>query len=263
MNQITKIVQQIGNGGHIYLPREIVGQKVVISLVEKSIGDIEEEILTLLKPYLKQVEGIYLYGSYSRNEQTTESDIDVLVITDGKIEIKKKVNEYEITCATIEQIENTLKNNAVLILPILRESRAILNGGLIKKYTTMKLNKKNTSWYIETTESALKLAKYAVEEDKITDMPGIVYSLILRLRGLLLIKLLIDEENYSNKKAIDYLIKDKIQREKAEQEYRMYREHRDDKSISKNSLNAKDMGSLYKSVYNLYFEVKSIWEKLK
>jgi len=67
----------------------MVGQKVIISLVEKTIEEIEDEILYILKPYLKHIQGIYLYGSYARNEQTPESDIDILVITDG-IKIKKK-----------------------------------------------------------------------------------------------------------------------------------------------------------------------------
>ena len=44
MKQITKTVQQIGNGGHIYLPKELIGNRVIISLAEKSIEEIEERI---------------------------------------------------------------------------------------------------------------------------------------------------------------------------------------------------------------------------
>ncbi len=184
MEQITKVVQQIGNGGHIYLPKDIVGRKVVISLMEKSVADIEDEALEILKPYLKHISGIYLCGSYARNEQTPDSDVDVLVLTDGSVKIKKRINEYEIVSASLEKIENTIKNNAVMILPLLREAKPILNQGLIEKYRTAILNKRNTRWYIETTESALKLNEYLINERDMKNLSAIVYSLIMRLRGL-------------------------------------------------------------------------------
>ena len=83
MIQITKVVQEIGNGGHIYLPKEIVGKKVLISLVEKGIGDIKEEVLGILKPHLNHISGVYLYGSYVNGYYKKDSDIDLLII--GKI----------------------------------------------------------------------------------------------------------------------------------------------------------------------------------
>ncbi len=261
--QITKLVQQIGNGGHIYLPKEMVGHKVSISLVEKSIEEIEGEILTILRPYLKHIEGIYLYGSYARNEETPESDIDVLVITKSEVKIEKRINEYEITCTTIEQIEKTLDNNAVLILPILKESKAILNEELIERYKSRKLNKKNSQWYIDTTESALELARYAVEEKEIREVPALVYSLILRLRGLYLIEALISGKEYSNKSVIEFLIKNKITVDKSEQLYAMYREYRDNKKISKNNLCSEDIHQLYNVVYDYSKKVRSLWERLK
>ena len=258
-----KIVQQIGNGGHIYLPKELVGQKILITSVEKTIKDIEEEIFYILKPYLKHIKGIYLYGSYARNEQKPDSDIDILVITDNQAEIKKKVNEYEIISATPEQIEKTINNNAVLILPILRESKPLLNQQLIEGYKKQRLTKKNTRWYIETTESSLNLAKDWIADKDANSMPNIVYPLILRLRGLSLIKSLIYNTNYSNKGIINYLVKKGISANKAEQFYKVYREHRDNKAISKNYLNYKDIERLYSIVHRCYLEVKSIWEKLK
>ena len=259
----TRVVQQIGNGGHIYLPKELIGQKVAVNLVEKTMEDIEEEILNILKPHLKHIEGIYLHGSYARNEQTLGSDIDVLVITGGKIEIEKRVNEYEIISATSEQIEKTINNNAVLILPILKEAKPILNQQLIEKYKKEKLTKKNTRWYIETTESSLKLAKDWIADKDMNSIPNIVYPLILRLRGLYLIESLIHNRGYSNEGIINYLIKKGVSHDKAEQLYKMYREHRDNKTISENVLNYEDIEKLYNIVYKYYLEVKLLWEKLK
>ncbi len=259
MKQITKTVQQIGNGGHIYLPKETIGKKVVITLKEKTIEDIEEEIINMLKPYLKHIKGIYLHGSYARKEQTPESDIDILVITDGKIKIKKKINGYEITSVSIEQLEKAVGYTAPLVLPILREAIPILNQQLIEKYKQEKLTKKNTKWYIETTESSLELAKYLVEEK---DLRGVVYPLIMRLRGLHMISSLIKNKKYSERDVVSYLIKKGIHIDKINQLKRMYREIRDKKTISDNSLNNQDISKLYKAVYEYYQEVKSLWEKL-
>ncbi len=261
MKQITKIVQEIGNGAHIYLPKETIGKKVVITLAEKTVEDIEKEIISMLNPYLKHIKGIYLHGSYARNEQTPESDIDILVITDGKIKIKKRIREYEIISSTEKQIEKTIKNNAVLILPIIKEAKPILNQDITEEYKRQKLTKKNTRWYIETTESSLKLAKNWISDKDIKSMPNIVYPLILRLRGLYLIEALIHDKKYSNEDIIDYLAKKNIN--KSEQLYRMYREHRDNKTISKNSINYTDIEKLYGVVYKYFQKVKLLWEKLK
>lgn len=260
MEQIIKMVQQIGNGGHIYLPKEIVGKKVVITLIEKTIEDIEEEIIKMLKPYLKHTKGIYLYGSYARNEQTPDSDIDVLVITDGKIKIKKRINEYEITSISSERLEKAIEYTAPLILPLLKEAVPILNQSLIEKYKQEKLTKKNTKWYIETTESSLELAKYLVEEK---DIEGVVYPLIMRLRGLRMIASLIENKQYSEREVISYLIKKGIPLDKIRQLNKMYREIRDKKTISDNSLNYEDASKLYKAAYEYFQEVKLLWEKLK
>ena len=259
MIQITKVVQEIGNGGHIYLPKEIVGKKVLISLVEKGIGDIKEEVLGILKPHLNHISGVYLYGSYARGEQAPESDIDILVISDGKVKISKRINEYEIICSSLEEIEKTIENNAVIILPILKE--AILNESLIERYKEEKLTKKNARWYIETTESSLKLARHLI--DKRDVIPTIVYPLMLRLRGLYLMDALAHNKRYFNKDIMLYLVKKGVPLDTAKQLYTMYREYRDEKSISKNSLNYEDISKLYDIVHNYFQEIKALWAKLK
>ena len=261
--QITKIVQQIGNGGHIYLPKEMVGQKVVVSLIEKKIEEIEEEILSILRPNLKHIKGVYLYGSYAREEQTAESDVDILVITDSKVKIKERVGEYELVSATVKQIESTIGNNAVLILPILKEAKSILNKGLIEEYRKRALTKKNTKWYIETTESSLKLAEDWISDKDKDSMPNIIYPLVMRLRGLYLIESLVYGKKYSNREIIRYMVNKGISQDKARQLYRLYREHRDNKDISENSLSYEDVDKLYDIVYKYFQKVRLLWEKLK
>ena len=260
MEQITKIVQQIGNGGHIYLPKETIGKKVVISLKEKSVEEIQEEIIDMLKPYLKDIQGVYLHGSYARNEQTPKSDIDILVITNKKI--KKRINEYEIISVTEKQIENTIKNNAVLILPMIREAKAVMNQQLIEKYKKEKLNKRNTRWYIESTETSLGVSGEAIKEKDKSLIPSIVYPLIMRLRGLHLIVCLIYNRKYSNEQVNHYLMKE-LSSYKVKELNTIYREHRDEKSISLHSIDYSDISKVYELTKKYLNEVKRLWAKLK
>lgn len=260
MKQITKTVQEIGNGAHIYMPKEMIGKKVVITVKEKSIEDIETEVITILRPYLKHIKGIYLHGSYARNEQTMESDIDILVITDKKI--KKRINEYDIISATEKQIENTIKNNAVLILPILKEAKPILNEELIEKYRKEKLTKKNTRWYIESTETSLGVAREAIEAKDEELIPNLVYPLIMRLRGLHLIVCLIYNKAYSNKQVDGYLVQNGLPLNKVKELNRIYRQNRDGKIISLHSINYNDVTKLYGLTQKYLSEVKRLWGKL-
>ena len=262
MNGIVKVVQQIGNGGHVYLPKELVGKKVAVSVVEKSIEDIRGEFMGMLHKELEHIKGIYLYGSYTRGEQTAESDIDVLVITDGKVKIKQKINEYDIVSATTSEIQNTLKNNAVLLLPILKEAKALLNCQLIEEYKHEILTKKNTKWYIETTKSSLNLAGRMIDDWDKGSIANVIYPLIMRLRGLYLIKSLVLAKSYSNKQLIDSISEAGITGAKVKEIYRMYREYRDSKHISANTLNKEDVVKLHNLTEKELKKVKLLWEKL-
>jgi predicted nucleotidyltransferase len=247
MQQLTKTVQEIGNGAHIYLPKELVGKKVVVTLALKSKEEIEQEVLGVLKPYLKHVQGIYLYGSYARNEQTADSDIDILVITDG---LQIKHPGYDIISVTLSQLEKTLETAAVLILPILKEAQPILNEELIEPYKKKKLTKKNTKWYIETTESALKINEGWIKEKDPKSVGAIVYSLVMRLKGLCLIESLIHNKQYSSKLLrISHMI------------YQVYAEHRDEKKVTA-KVTYDEIKTLYDRVEKYFLKTKKQWEKL-
>ena len=90
--QLRRKVASIGNGAHVFAPREWLNDEVLLIRIPKQSA--EERILEVLKPYLENIIGVYLYGSYARNEQNSKSDIDLLIITNKKISIKKE--KYEI-----------------------------------------------------------------------------------------------------------------------------------------------------------------------
>ena len=80
--ELIKDTIRVGNSAGVLLPKEFLNTQVKIVLQPLNI---EKDILDILlqEKVLKEVLGVYLVGSYARNEQTIESDIDVLVITDN------------------------------------------------------------------------------------------------------------------------------------------------------------------------------------
>ena len=186
--QLLKPVVKMGNSAHVKLPGEWINGRVKVELIQDPI-DIEKDILQILKPYLKDILGIYLVGSYARGEQTEKSDIDILVITNKKCD---RINrgKYEILLISKESLEKTLKRNIMPLLPMIKEAKPILNEQLINKYRDIEITKENTKWGIEITESSCKMQKEFLiisEENKEKMSDGIMYSIILGLRSVYLI----------------------------------------------------------------------------
>src|SRR3989344_2071009 len=81
--QIKKTVKS-GNSSAVILPRSWLNKEVRVEILEKTEDTILSEVMEIIKNYvsLKNIIGVYLVGSYSREEQDKNSDIDILVITD-------------------------------------------------------------------------------------------------------------------------------------------------------------------------------------
>ena len=253
MIKLTKTVQELGNGGHIYLPKELIGQQVVV-IATKSEEEIRKEVLNILFPYLSHVKGVYLHGSYARGEQTPESDIEILVVADKKLSIDCRVGRYDITTTTLEGIKKTIDKNAPLILPMVKEAKAIINDSLIDWLRKEKITKKNIKWYVETTGSALKVVEILVGDEMKSSIPNIVYTLMLRLKGLLSIKLLKEGRGYSNKALFQYLAGNGI--EEGKELYHIYSITRDRKRIHYELDDYSEISKLLKLTKILLKEVK-------
>ena len=233
----TKLVQKFGNSSHVVLPKEYVGRRIRFVTEPKTFQDIKSEIIGILRGYLENIIGVYLYGSYARGEQTIDSDIDILVITAAKFKIMEKVDNYHVISTTINDIENTLKNNAVLILPIIKEAKTIINPDLINKYKNYKFTKRNTKRFLMDTEKILLLNKKGLKLD--FEVGSLVYSLILRVRGLLMIKLVLNNSLYSKASLFDYLEGNNFEKNKIEELYRIYRSERDGNKVQNSNIIAK------------------------
>ena len=233
----TKLVQRFGNGGHIVLPKEYVGRRIRFLTEPKTFEDIKSEIFEILKPHLEKILGIYLYGSYARNEQTVSSDIDILIVTNEKFKINNKLDNYSIVSVTIKEIEETLDKNAILILPIIKETETIINPDLLVNYKNYNFTKKNTKLFMDSTVETLKLNKKGLELD--FEIGSLVYSLILRIRGLLIIKLLIVKKLFSKMSLFGHLEKNNIEKEKISELYIIYCRERDNIKVKESDIIGK------------------------
>jgi len=198
--ELVKTAVKVGNSAGVLLPRTWLNSQVKIVLEPLNI---EKEILEILaeENILKKVNGIYVIGSYARGEQTIDSDVDILVIT-SDINKRIKKGKYEIICISREETERQLEKNALPILSMIREARAVINEDLIKEYSNRKLNKKNLKWHIETTKSAMNVVKASIKLSKemnIKENDSSAYSLILRLRTLYIIDCIRKNKMWSKK----------------------------------------------------------------
>ena len=217
--KLIRNVTKMGNSSHVVLPKEWLNGKARIELIEKP-TNINEDVLRILSPYLKDILGIYLVGSYARGEETDGSDIDVLVITDN-IDKRIKEGKYELTLVSESNLDKSLKRNILPLLPMIMEAKAIMNKELLEKYKNTKINKKNTWWIIDLTKSSRKICKIAIEiskEDNKNISDGVVYSLILGLRTIYILDCL-KKNKIPTSKGLKDLI---IQLVKTEEPYSAY-----------------------------------------
>ncbi len=182
--QIVREVTPIGNGAHVFAPKEWMGEKVVILRTPKL--SLKKRILKILEPHLENILGVYLYGSYAREEQRQDSDIDILIISNKKLNIKEK--GFEIVVLRKDKIQEAIKIAPVLIYSALIEAKPIINSELLdelKKDYAPKIQ--NFKEYIEETKSIIKINEELLDP----------YSMILRLRGIYIIEKLLAGKNYS------------------------------------------------------------------
>ncbi|MFA5855868.1 MAG: nucleotidyltransferase domain-containing protein [Candidatus Pacearchaeota archaeon] len=199
--QIKKAIKA-GNSSAVTLPRAWLNRDVRVELIKKTPETILLEVIKILNENidLKDVIGIYLTGSYARNEETLESDIDILVIT-NKID-KEIINKgiYNILIISTELLYQKLDRDLFPIGQMIKEAKPLLNSEYLKSIE-VKITNKNIKWYLETTKEKIILIKKILEKSKNLDILSdkIAYTLILRIRTLEIILKLINNETYSNK----------------------------------------------------------------
>jgi len=206
--ELIKKTIRVGNSAGVLLPKEFLGKEVKIVLQPLNI---QKEVLELLsrKKILPQVLGVYLTGSYARGEQTIESDIDILVITD-KIDSSIKEGKYDLTLVSEKALDDKMKKNIFPLLPMMIEAKPLINQALLNEYINTSLSRKNLGWHLETTKSAMKVVNEFIKlSNKTGDAVGdsIAYSLILRLRTIYIIDCLKNKRKWSKKEFLELIKK--------------------------------------------------------
>jgi len=253
----TKLVQKFGNSSHVVLPKEYIGRRIRFIAEPKTFKDIKSQIIDILKPYLGNIVGVYLYGSYARNEQTIDSDIDILVITSSRLKIIENINDYHIVSTTINSIENTLRNDAILILPIIKEAKTIINPDFLDSYKNYKFIKSNTKTFLDNTEKILLLNKRGIKLG--FEIGSLIYSLMLRIRGLLMIKLMMGNKLYSKESLFSYLENNRIQKNKILEIYRVYTNEKNNIHVKESEVIAKaDIEKLLAIAQELLKDIKLV-----
>lgn len=208
METILKKTIKSGNASAVVLPKSWLDRRVKVELVDRTPALILHNILDILESYINLAEiiGIYLVGSYARNEQTDMSDIDILVISEKTDKEIIKKEGYEILIVSLDLLNYKLKENLLPVGTMLREALPLLNNHFLKEIK-IEVTKKNIQWYLETTEDRLRIIKDSIDiiekkkpNGKLSD--AVAYSLILRLRTLYMIDCLRNNKKYNKNEFI-------------------------------------------------------------
>ncbi len=261
MENLLNVVRW-GNSAGVLLPREWLGKQVKIILIDRT-KEIKKEILDILDPYLNDIIGIYLVGSYARNEQRADSDIDIIVISKS---IRKHIisGMYNIDIYSLKSIKNTIKKNPIMILPSLFEAKAIINKSLLEELISINISLKNFRDYIKECKRIININKKIIELDKIKgenlESKEIIYSLLLRLRGVYMMNCILKNKKYFNNEFKRWLIyKTELSEEEINKIYDSYKRVKNNKNIKEEFR----IELIEKLINLLQEEIRKYGEKIK
>ena len=113
--KLTKIVKKYGNSGGVYLPSSWIGSEIEVSLIRRPQNP-GRDLTLALAGEMKHIVSILVYGSYARDEQENESDIDVIIVRDNhskeiKIPHELKKMNYDIRLMTVRNKKSRRKRH--------------------------------------------------------------------------------------------------------------------------------------------------------
>ncbi len=228
--QVVKTVVRSGNGGAVWVPKGWLGEEVTVILPKKPRLGIKERIFHALEPHLKDVVAVALYGSYARGENTGQSDVDVLVITGNKpLHILSK--GLDILAIPAASLKKNIENHPAVFYQMLRESVPLINASAFEEFKKIRVTRENFMRYLSDTKDHVKsseelLALDALGGAYITSF-SILYSVMLRLKGLFIAKCILGREPFSNKKFKAWIINQGITEQEYEDSHAIYRIVRD------------------------------------
>ena len=243
--ELIKPIVKLGNSAGVVLPRKWLNKQVVIRLTILDIKTIIKRVIEILieKKFLNGVLGIYLIGSYARNEQKAESDIDILVITD-KITNELKVENYSIVLISKENLEESLVTNPIYYYPMIKEAKIIINPELIDNYKKYPLTRKGVLNFIKSTKRLLLMNKDMISIDKQLNNTKtgdpVAYSLILRLRSIYILESIIKNRLWNEKELLKIIDSQEV--------YERYKAIKESNKNLSNTILIKDAERLIRTI---------------
>ena len=231
--QMVKTVVRSGNGGAVWVPKGWLGEEVVVILPEKPRLKLKERIVRLLEPCLKEVIAAAIYGSYARGEQTKKSDVDVLVVTENKcIRLNTKKGNIDITSLPLGTLKRAITQYPAIYYQMVREAEPLINAHAFQELRDIKLHEENFMPYLKETKEHLKSSRDLLELDKMSGnyvtSYSVIYSTMLRLRGLYITRCILNKDAFSSKKLRHWLLDQGLSNAQFEEMYTAYRVIRDD-----------------------------------
>ena len=232
MESIIRNVGKWGNSAGVLLPKEWAGNQVNIILIERT-EEIKKEVFDILADKLEEIMGIYLVGSYARAEMREDSDIDIVAISSN---LREEIvsGKYHISVIPIDIARRNIKKNPLMLLPRLIEAKVLLNRHLLSELKKIKFEKGFIKRYIDETKDIMKINSGLLELNKIEKYTDneILYSLVLRIRGIFILNCLLNKKSYSNKLFFKNLEKG-VGKNESKEIYRIYKSYRADKKIDR------------------------------
>jgi len=254
---MIKRIKEWGNGAGARVPRKWLGMEVEIKpIASLSLEEIRKEVMNSISPYLADVEGVYLTGSYARGEQTNTSDVDILVISDKPVKIRKR-EPYDIYVISRDKIYKTIRYYPLQIMSMIREGKPIINGVFLEDLKKIKLKPTYFREYLKSTKSALDIINNLLEGYKDSDKANssLIYPIILRLRGLYLVESLLKNKKYKTSDIKMDIEKLGIEKERIEKIYRIYQIKRDSNKGIRSDITIDEIKKIYGLTLKKYKEV--------
>lgn len=233
--QIVKTVVKSGNGGAVWVPKDWLGEEVVVTLPERPRLSFKERIIRILEPHLEDVVAVAVYGSYARKEQQGDSDIDILVVTGTKkTGLKFKEENLDIVSLSIDELKIAVEKHPALYYQIVQEAVPLINASVFKELKKIKAGKENFKAYLSESREHLKSSRELLELDKLDSAflqsYSVLYSAILRLRGLFVMRCALNNSRFSGRAFRSHLLMAGLTIQEFKDSYNAYRLVRDGKS---------------------------------
>ena len=261
--EIVKEVVKFGNGSVVYTPKKWLGKQVLVILEEKPI-DIKGEVLKILKPHLQEIESVFLFGSFARNEQTETSDVDVLIISNKKFDLKKSGRLDFLVMPRETFIEKFKRDETLFLYQIVKEAKPIFNGVLLEGLRQVEI-KPDFGKFLRDSLGAFKTVSQFLEIDKkkgkkYTDSTASVYSLVLRLKTLFLIQRFLKNQGFSNNEFKEFIKKHGFKDNTINDFIEIYRAERDNKKIIHGTM-LKDVEKLFETTKIEFLRTEKLVKK--